>query len=65
MHKRDITIVIATSVLPSHPSTSIIDETIASVRSHFPENEIILQMDGLRKERMSRKLDYDEYVHPH
>ena len=61
MNKNDITIVVATSVLPSHPDTKIIDETISTIRSHFPKNEIILQMDGLREERISRKLDYDEY----
>jgi hypothetical protein len=61
MNKNDVTIIVATSVLPSHPDTQIIDETISTIRSHFPNNEIILQMDGLRKERLSRKLDYDEY----
>jgi len=61
MKKSDITIVIATSVLPSHPDTHIIDETIGAVRSHFPKNEIILQIDGLREERLNRKADYDEY----
>lgn len=61
MNKNDITIVVATSVLPSHPDTDIIDETISAIRSHFPENEIILQMDGLREERLARKADYDEY----
>jgi hypothetical protein len=61
MNKNDVTIIVATSVLPSHPSTNIIDETISAIRSHFPSNEIILQMDGLREERLSRKKDYDEY----
>jgi methyl coenzyme M reductase subunit C-like uncharacterized protein (methanogenesis marker protein 7) len=61
MNKNDVTIIVATSVLPSHPDTRIIDETISTIRSHFPKNEIILQMDGLREERTSRKLDYDEY----
>jgi len=61
MNKNDITIVVATSVLPSHPDTAIIDETISTIRSHFPDNEIILQMDGLREERLARKADYDEY----
>jgi exopolysaccharide biosynthesis predicted pyruvyltransferase EpsI len=61
MNKNDVTIIVATSVLPSHPDTKIIDETISTIRSHFPKNEIILQMDGLREERISRKLDYDEY----
>ena len=61
MNKNDITIIVATSVLPSHPDTIIIDETISTIRSHFPDNEIILQMDGLRQERLPRKTDYDEY----
>jgi hypothetical protein len=61
MNKNDVTIIIATSVLPSHPDTRIIDETISAIRVHFPNNEIILQIDGLREERLSRKADYDEY----
>jgi hypothetical protein len=61
MNKDNITIVVVTSILPSHPDTLILDETIASVRSHFPENEIILQIDGLREERLERKYAYDEF----
>lgn len=61
MNINDITIVIPTSILPSHPDTRIIDETIASVRAQLPANEIILQMDGLREERLARKDAYDEY----
>jgi hypothetical protein len=61
MNKDNITIVVVTSVLPSHPDTLILDETISSVRSHFPENEIILQIDGLREERLERKDAYDEF----
>jgi hypothetical protein len=61
MHKRDVTIIIATSVIPSHPKTDTIDETIKSIRVHFPDNEIIMQIDGLRKEQKHRKTDYNEY----
>jgi len=61
MHINDVTIIVATSVLPSHPSTKIIDETVLAVRKHFPENEIIMQIDGLREEQENRKQDYDEY----
>jgi hypothetical protein len=61
MNKNDVTIIIVTSVLPSHPDTTILDETIREVRIHFPENEIILQIDGLREERLNRKADYDEF----
>jgi hypothetical protein len=61
MHLRDVTIIMATSVLPSHPDTRIIDETVTAIRKHFPENEIIMQIDGLREEQQDRKKDYDEY----
>jgi hypothetical protein len=44
----DITVVIPMSVIPSHPSTSILDETVASVRHWLPDSEIIVTMDGLR-----------------
>ena len=61
MNKDDVTIIIVTSIIPEHPSTRILEETMKSVRFHFPENEIILQIDGLRDERLSRKDDYDDY----
>lgn len=57
----NITVVIPTSVLPSHPDTSIIEETIASIRHHLPTSEIILQVDGLRDEQQDRKKDYNRY----
>jgi hypothetical protein len=61
MNLNDITVVIATSVLPSHPDTSIIDETVFTIRKHLPDSEIIMQVDGLRPERLERKQDFDEY----
>jgi hypothetical protein len=61
MNKNDVTIILATSVLPSHPSTNLIDETIKSIRVHFPTNEIIMQIDGLRQEQSIRRDDYNEY----
>jgi hypothetical protein len=61
MNKDNVTIIVVSSVIPSHPDTFILDETIASIRSHFTDNEVILQLDGLRKERLARKDDYDEF----
>ena len=61
MNKNDVTIILVTSIIPSHPDTTILDETMREVRMHFPENEIILQIDGLREERLNRKADYDEF----
>jgi hypothetical protein len=39
----------------------MIEETIKTIRFHFPDNEIIMQIDGLRNEQLDRKKDYDEY----
>ena len=61
MHKRDITIILVTSIIPDHPNTTMIDQTIKDIRVHFPDNEIIMQIDGLREEQRDRKKDYDEY----
>lgn len=61
MNIKDITVVIPTSVIPSHPSTDIIEETINTIRVHLPDNEIIIQVDGLRNERLDWKEKYDEY----
>jgi len=61
MKIEDVTIVIPTSVSPIHPSTEIIDAVISGVRKYFPNNEIILQIDGLREEQSHRKDQYDEY----
>jgi hypothetical protein len=57
----DITIVLVTSVLPSHPSTELIEKTIADIRVHLPNNEIIMQIDGLRNEQLDREADYNLY----
>lgn len=59
--RKDITVIIPTSVIRSHPSTAIIDETISNVRHHLPDSEIIIQIDGIRDEQLHRKKDYDEY----
>lgn len=56
-----ITVILVSSVLPSHPSSEIIDKTISSIRHHLPNAEIILQLDGLREEQLDRKDDYDAY----
>jgi len=61
MHKKDVTIILATSIIPDHPNTTMIDQTISDIRVHFPDNEIIMQIDGLRNEQDVRKKDYDEY----
>ena len=61
MQKSDVTIIVPTSYIPSHPSTKVIETTIKNTRFHFPDSEIILQIDGLRSEQSDYKKDYDEY----
>ncbi len=57
----DITVLIPTSPIHSHPSTAIIDETIDSIRLQLPTSEIIVMVDGVRPEQEGRRADYDEY----
>lgn len=56
-----MTVVIPTSLIPSHPSTYIIDQTIQSIR-HNTAMDIILTIDGIRSEQESRRADYEEYI---
>jgi hypothetical protein len=45
-----ITVVIPTSPIPSHPSTAIIDRAIASVRAQLPNSTLIVSIDGVEGE---------------
>ena len=59
--KEALTVVVPTSYISSHPSTEIIDETIASIRFHTGA-DIILTIDGLRDEHQEHSEDYQEYI---
>lgn len=59
--KEALTVVVPTSYIPSHPSTEIIDQTIASIR-HHTGSDIILTIDGLRPEHEEMSNDYTEYI---
>lgn len=56
-----MTVIVPTSYIPSHPSTEIIDQTIASIR-HHTGSDIILTIDGLRPEHEAMSNDYTEYI---
>lgn len=58
----EVTIIIPTSPIKSHPDTTIIDETIRSVRHHFPTAEIIITFDGVRPENEDRRSNYEEFI---
>jgi hypothetical protein len=58
-----ITAIIPTSLIPSHPDTSIIEQTIHSIREGLPDSEIIVMIDGLHESQQDRKAEYSEYVY--
>lgn len=59
---KDITIIIPVSPIKSHPDIKILNETILSIRHHFPTEEIILTFDGVREEQQEKTIDYNEFI---
>jgi hypothetical protein len=57
---RDLTVLIPTSPIPSHPSTAILDETIANIRK-YTDARIIIMVDGVHESLKHREEDYKEY----
>lgn len=57
----EITVFIVTSPSPYHPSTSIIEETLDSVRTRLPGAEILIGVDGVRPEDRHHEPEYHEY----
>lgn len=58
----EITVLVPTSPIPSHPDTRIIDETISTIRTHLPTSEIIIMLDGIREEQLEFGKNYIEYT---
>lgn len=56
-----LTILIPTSPIPSHPSTAILDETIANIRK-YTDAKIIIMCDGIHTSMEKRTGDYADYV---
>lgn len=57
-----VTILIPTSPIPSHPSTTIIDEVISGLRGYFPTARIIIMCDGVRPSVEHRRGQYYQYL---
>lgn len=55
-----LTVIIPTSPIPSHPSTVILDETIANIRKYTDAN-IVIMFDGIHGSMQSRTKEYLEY----
>lgn len=59
----DITVIIPTSPIAMHPDTSIIHDTIQSIRAQLPDAEIIIGMDPPRPELVDKYGDtWRQYV---
>lgn len=62
MLKDKLTVLIPTSPIPSNPDTTIIDQTIASVRARIPDAEILIMCDGVRPEQEPMAEQYYWYL---
>lgn len=57
-----VTAIVTTSPIPSHPDTSNIEQTVASIRHHLPDAEVLIAVDGVRPEQEEMRPAYDEYL---
>lgn len=57
-----VTVIVTSSPIPSHPSTAMIEETIASIRERLPVAEVLVVVDGVHPEQEHRRADYDAYT---
>jgi hypothetical protein len=55
-----LTVIIPTSPIPSHPSTAILDETIANIRK-YTDARVIIMFDGVHDSLKDREQDYNDY----
>lgn len=58
----EITVLVSTSPIKSHPSTDIIDETLTSIRERLPEQPILVMADGVRPEQQEYRERYEQYL---
>ncbi len=56
-----LTVLIPTSPIPSHPSTALIEETIANIRQ-YTDAKIIIMCDGVHVSLEHREADYRQYI---
>jgi len=58
----DVTVLIPTSPIASHPSVTMLEETVASIRFWLPHSEIIFMCDGVREEQEDYRERYELYL---
>lgn len=63
--RENMTFIITTSPIESHPSLNVIEETVESIRFWHPTAEIVIVADGIRKEQehiTDRYMDYLKHL---
>lgn len=65
LFKDRVTVLMPSSVIKSHPSTHIIEETMDSLMNDpgLAGCEIILMLDGVRSQQRMRRHDYEKYLY--
>ena len=58
----NVTAIVLVSPIPAHPDTAMLENTLASIRHHLPDAEIMLAFDGVRGEMEHRRADYEEHI---
>ncbi len=56
-----ITVVVTASPIASHPDTTILDETLDSLRHHLPHAAIWVLFDGVRDEQKHMREAYEQH----
>lgn len=62
MDSSQVTAIISTSPIPSHPNTELIDEVVANFRFHFPDGPIVIMADGVWSGVNHRSEQYSQYL---
>lgn len=57
-----ISVIVSTSVVPSHPSTERIEETLGMIREQLPSADILIACDGVRPEQEHRLEAYGQFL---
>lgn len=59
---KNITVILPVSAMPSHPSSEVVDQTLASIRERLPESEIIMMFDAVPTTLMHLKANYELFT---
>lgn len=57
-----ITVIVPSSPIKDHPSSEIIEKTIADIRVHLPDCEILITVDGVREQQEHYRERYEDYT---